>query len=217
MEELTKPGIEQYAERHTSPEPPHLAALAAETRQFSSEAQMLVGQIEGRFLKMLVAMLQPRRVLEIGTFTGYSSLSMAEALPEGGKIITLEVNPRHEAFARQHIEASPYGGRIEIRLGPALESLKGLSGPFDLVFIDADKGNYTNYYEATLPLLSGRGVIAVDNVLWSGTVLDETAADEDTRAIVAFNRHVREDRRVECVMLTVRDGVTLIRPLAIGH
>jgi predicted O-methyltransferase YrrM len=211
MEPIVPPPIEAYAEANSSPEPEHLQRVAEETRRLSGDAQMMVGQLEGRFLKMLVAMLRPQRVLEIGTFTGYSSLSMAEALPEGGRIITLEVDPRHEEIARRHIEASPYANRIEIRMGPALETLQALEGPFDFVFIDADKGNYRNYYEAVLPMLSEQGVVAVDNVLWSGQVLDPAAGDHDAPAIVEFNAHVRNDPRVECVILTVRDGVTLIR------
>lgn len=212
MPSLCLPGIEAYAELRSSPDPEHLLALAEETRTTTRAPQMMVGQLEGRFLKMLVHMLQPRHVLEVGTFTGYSSLSMAEALPPGGRITTLEVNGRHAAIARRHIAASPYADRVEVMLGPALDSIAGLPGPFDLVFVDADKTNYRNYYEAVLPKLAANGVIAVDNVLWTGRVLGpEGEQDEDTRALVAFNDFVVADPRVECVMLTVRDGVTLIR------
>jgi caffeoyl-CoA O-methyltransferase len=211
MPSLCLPGIEQYAEEHTSPEPDRLLHLAAETREASRAAQMMVGQLEGRFLKMLVHMTRARRVLEIGTFTGYSALSMAEALPADGQIVTLEINSKHEAIARRHIDMSPYARQIDVRMGPALDSLRELEGPFDLVFIDADKGNYLNYLEAVLPMLSPHGVIAADNVLWSGKVLDPADQEEDTKAIRAFNDAVRSDPRLECVMLTVRDGVTLIR------
>jgi caffeoyl-CoA O-methyltransferase len=176
---------------------------------------MMVGAIEGRFLETLVAISGARRVLEIGMFTGYSALSMAAALPPGGHLITCDINPAAEAVARRHIEASPYVDRIEIRMGPALETIGRLDGLFDLVFIDADKANYRNYYEAVLPRLAEGGLIAVDNVLWSGRVLDPSGPDEeddgDTRAIAEFNDFVRNDPRVVCVMLTVRDGVTLIR------
>ena len=212
MESIFLPGIEPYAEAHTSAEPEHLQRVAAATRAFSPDNHtMMVGRMEGRFLKMLVGMLRPTKVLEIGTFTGYSALSMAEALPEGGGIVTLDVSETNAALARQHIAASPYANRILVRLGPALETLRTLSGPFDLVFIDADKASYLKYYEAVLPKLSEHGVIAVDNVLWSGAVLDESDQSVDTVALRAFNDRIVNDRRVECVMLTVRDGLTLIR------
>lgn len=205
-------GIEPYAEAQTSPEPPHLAALNAETNELLGDrSQMLVGPLQGRLMSFLVGLLQPRLVLEIGTFTGYSALAMAESLPPGGRIITCEISDRHAAIARKHIAASPYGERIEVRMGPALETVQSLAGPFDFVFIDADKGNQVNYYEAVLPKLSERGAIAVDNVIWSGRVLDEGDDSEDTRAVRAFNDHVDADARVEQVMLTVRDGLTLIR------
>jgi predicted O-methyltransferase YrrM len=171
----------------------------------------MVGSIEGRFLEFLVFALRPRRVLEIGTFSGYSSLSMAAALPPGAKITTLELSERHAEVARRHIAMSPYADCIEVVLGPALDSLAGLPGPWDFVFIDADKGNYRNYYEAVLPNLADDGMIAVDNVLWSGRVVDHPDEGGDTGAIVAFNAAVRADQRVISVLCTVRDGVLLIR------
>jgi predicted O-methyltransferase YrrM len=210
MADIVDPRTEQYAEEHSSPEPPFLAALAEETRSATSAPGMMVGPLEGHFLAALVALGRPRLVLEIGTFTGYSALSMAEELPPDGRIITCDINPDHVEIARKHISRSPYADRIDIRLGPALETIETLDGPFDLVFIDADKTGYLAYYEATLPKLSDRGMIAVDNVLWSGRVLDETAPDEDTAALRAFNDHVARDERVRCVMLPIRDGVTLI-------
>lgn len=203
--------FERYAAAHTSPEPAYLRALADRTRETSRASQMLVGQIEGRLLAMLVAMIQPRLVLEIGTYTGYSALAMAEALPEGGRIITCEVNGRHAAIAEDAVAASPHAGKIEVRLGPALDTIATLPGPFDFVFIDADKENNRNYYEAVMPKLAAPGFIAVDNVLWSGRVLDSENDEADTRAQVEFNRHVADDPRVECVMLTIRDGLTLVR------
>lgn len=209
--DLVDPGIEAYATAHSSGEPPWFAALAAETRASTAAPQMMVGPLEGRFLKMLVALVQPRLVLEIGTFTGYSSLSMAEALPPGGRIVTCDISEDHAAIARRHIAGTPYADRIEVRVGPALDTIAGLDGPFDLVFVDADKTNYANYLDAVLPKLAPRGVIAVDNVLWSGRVLDPAADDENTAAIKAFNDRVASDERLECVMLTVRDGLTLIR------
>jgi predicted O-methyltransferase YrrM len=209
--EIVDPRVEQYAVEHTTPEPPWFAVLAEETRARTSAPTMMVGTLEGRLLGALVAMLRPQRVLEIGTFTGYSSLSMAEALPPGGRIVTCDISEQHLEIARRHIAASPYADRIEIRQGPALDTIDTLPGPFDLVFIDADKTSYQAYYEATLPKLSPEGVIAVDNVLWSGRPLDPTVTDPDTVAIREFNDRVLADDRVEVVMLTVRDGVSLIR------
>ena len=204
--------VEGYAAEHSSTEPEWLLALAKETEaEIGMLARMMVGRIEGRFLKMLVAAVQPRLVLEIGTFTGYSSLSMAEALPGGGRIVTCEINERHAEIARRHIAASPYAEHIEVRLGNAHDTVADLDGPFDLVFIDADKVSYDAYFEAVLPKLAPGGMIAVDNVLWSGNVINPDDTSDDTRAIRAFNDKVRNDPRVECVMLTVRDGVTLIR------
>ncbi len=203
--------IEAYAVAHTTPEADWLAALAAETRDVSEAHGMMVGILEGRFLEFLVFMTQARRVLEIGTFTGYSALSMAAALPPGGLVVTCDIDPDTIAVARRHAASSPFGDRIEFRLGPALDTVTTLDGPFDLVFIDADKESNLAYYEAVLPKLADRGVIVVDNVLWSGRVLDPTDETADTRAIGAFNDAVAADSRVVCVMLTVRDGVTLVR------
>jgi len=208
---LVGPEIEAYVERHSTPPPAHLRALAAETEQALDRPQMMVGPVEGRFLEMLVHASGAARVLEIGTFSGYSALSMAAGLPPDGTIVTCDVDPTSVEVARRAIEASPYAGRIEIRLGPALDTLAHLDGPFDLVFIDADKGNYVNYYEAVLPKLADRGLIVADNTLWSGRVVDPADTSEDTEAIRAFNAHVVADSRVICVQLTVRDGVTLVR------
>lgn len=208
---ILDPAIEAYAAEHTTPEDPLLADVAAETRGTQEAHRMMVGVLEGRFLETLVWLSGARRVLEIGTFTGYSALSMAAALPEDGRIVTCEVDPERGATARRHFDASPWADRIEIRVGPALESIAGLDGPFDFVFIDADKVNYRNYYEAVLPKLADHGLIAVDNVLWSGRVIDHSDQSEATVAMRAFNDFVRDDHRVTCVMTTVRDGVTLIR------
>jgi caffeoyl-CoA O-methyltransferase len=205
--------IERYAVEHTTPVEERMDALAEETRSTLPSPAMLSGAVEGRLLEMLVFATGARQVLEFGTYSGYSALSMARALPEEGRIFTLEVAEEHAEFARRHIAESPFADRIEVLLGPALESVERLDGPFDLVFIDADKENYGRYYEAALPKLSERGLIVVDNTLWSGAVLDPDAADasESTKALAAFNDMVVRDERVVCVMLTVRDGVTLIR------
>ena len=215
--EIADPRVEQYAAEHTTPEPPWFATLAEETRNATRAPTMMVGTLEGRLLTALVAMLRPRSVLEIGTFTGYSALSMAEALPPDGRIVTCDISEEHLAIARRHIAASPYAGVIEIRSGPALETIATLPGPFDLVFIDADKTSYSAYFEATLAKLAPDGVILVDNVLWSGRVLDPAITEPDTAAIKAFNDQVLADDRVEVVMLTVRDGVSAIRHRRAGR
>jgi caffeoyl-CoA O-methyltransferase len=202
--------IETYAAAHSTPLPPLLAELTSLTRdKLGERSRMLSGQMEGLLLQTLVASLGARRVLEIGTFTGFSALMMAEALPDDGELITCDLAPDAIAIARSFFGRSPHGKKIEVREGPALETIATLDGPFDLAFIDADKTNYINYYEAVLPLLSPSGVIAVDNVLWSGRVLDPKG--DDDKAIVAFNHHVAADARVSQVILTVRDGVMLIR------
>lgn len=203
--------IEQYIEAHTTRPERHLDALAQETRTSLDAPQMLTGAVEGRFLEMLVWAAAPRLVLELGTYSGYSALSMAPALPEGGRILTCEVDEDRAAVAQRHIDATPYAERIEIRRGPALATIEDLDGPFGLVFIDADKANYVNYYEAVVPKLAERGLIVADNTLWSGAVADPSDDGESVTAIRAFNDHVRADERVHCVMLSVRDGVTLIR------
>jgi caffeoyl-CoA O-methyltransferase len=209
--EFIDSAVEAYAEAHTTPAPPWLSALAEETRRDFTAHGMMVGPLEGRFLEMLVFCLRPQRVLEIGTFTGYSSVSMAAALPAGGRIVTCDVDSVSNAVARRVAAAAGVEDRIDFRLGPALETIAGLDGPFEFVFIDADKPNYVNYYEAVLPKLSDGGLIAADNTLWSGRVVDESADDDNTVAIRSFNDHVARDERVVCVQLTVRDGVTLIR------
>ncbi len=209
--DIADPRVEAYAVEHTTPEPAWFATLAEDTRASTTAPGMMVGTLEGRFLTALVAMKQPRSVLEIGTFTGYSALSMAEALPPGGHIITCDISEEHVEIARKHIGASPFADRIEIRVGPAIETVATLDGPFDMVFIDADKPSYLDYYEAVLPKLAPDGVIVADNVLWSGRLLDPEVDDENTRAIREFNEHVVADERVEVVILTVRDGVSLIR------
>ena len=169
---------------------------------------MLTGRLEGGFLRLMVRAFQARRIVEIGMYTGYSALSMAEALPDDGKLITCEVNPEAEAIARRYFRESPHRDKIEIRMGPALQTLEKLEGPFDFAFIDADKENYPSYYELCLERLRPGGAIAVDNVLWSGRVLDPQ--DEETRAIATLNERVSKDDRVDHVLLTIRDGVMLV-------
>jgi predicted O-methyltransferase YrrM len=204
-------GIDAYAEAHTTPPEPLLRELAEETKATLDSPQMLTGTVEGRFLQQLVFALQARRVLELGTYSGYSSLSMAAALPEGGHIDTCEVEPKHAEVAQRYIDRSPYADRITIHLGPALETIERLGGEWDFVFIDADKINYANYYEALLPRLKPTGLMALDNTLWSGRVLDDSDDTESTRAIRELNDSIAADDRVIAVQLSVRDGVTLVR------
>ena len=203
--DLVHPDIERYAEQHTSPPPPLLEELAEETRATLRVPQMLTGPVEGRFLQFLVWSLRARRVLELGTYSGYSSLSMAGGLPDGGEIHTCELDEEHAAVARRYIERAGLSDRITVHVGPALETVQRLDGPWDFVFIDADKEGYLDYYEAVLPKLSEHGLIAADNTLRGGRVLEG-----DT--VSAFNDRVLDDARVISVLLTVRDGVTLIRP-----
>jgi caffeoyl-CoA O-methyltransferase len=210
---IVNPDIEEYATAHSSAVSANLEHVATRTRAEHEDAQMMVGRLEGALLEMLVHAVRARLVLEIGTFTGYSAISMAAALEPGGRIITCEVDPEHAAHARQHIEASGFGDRIELHEGPALESIARLEGPFDFVFIDADKAGYSDYYEAVLPKLSAHGLIAADNTLRDGSVLEDAPASPDTRAIQSFNDRLVADPRVRCAQLTVRDGVTLIRRL----
>ena len=202
--------VEQYAEEHSSPPPELFARLAAETHEKSESPQMMVGRIEGNFLALLVRTLRARRVLELGTFTGYSSIAMARALPADGWLITCDVNEETTEIARRYAQEAGVVDRIDYRLGPALETVGGFDGEFDLVFIDADKVNYVNYYEATLPLLAANGLMVVDNTLWSGRVADPQEDDESVRAIRELNDHVRDDPRVDNVLLTVRDGMNLV-------
>jgi len=203
--------IERYAEEHTTPPPELFERLAAETHAKYDDPQMMVGPLEGAFLAFAVHLKQPRRVLEIGTFTGWSSIAMASALPPGGTIVSCDLNEETTAVARRYAEEAGVADRIDYRLGPALELMTQLDGPFDLVFIDAWKQDYVAYYEAVLPLLADDGVIFADNTLADGRVFESTDSSSYVAAIVRFNDHVRADPRVECVLLTIRDGVTLIR------
>jgi caffeoyl-CoA O-methyltransferase len=207
MESFINEAVEQFAHDHTKPESDLFRRLRDETYAEMSSPGMQVGRIEGRFLKMLVRLTGARRILEIGMFTGYSALMMAEGLPDDGHLITCDVDPKAEAIAQRYFNESPDGHKIEIRMGPALDTIKSLSEPLDMVFIDADKTNYSKYYEAVMPLVKPGGLIVADNVLWSGRVLDPKS--DDDHAIVAFDKLVQSDPRVENVCLTVRDGMML--------
>jgi predicted O-methyltransferase YrrM len=207
---IVDPPVEEYAEAHSSPNGELFERLAAETEQKSAAPQMMVGLLEGQFLGALVRSLRAKRVLELGTFTGYSSISMALALPADGRVITCDVNEETTEIARRYAQEAGVADRIEYRTGPALESIAQLDGEFDLIFIDADKPNYLNYYESTLPKLSATGLMILDNTLWSGRVADPNEDDDSTQAIRAVNDRIRDDPRVENVLLTVRDGMNLV-------
>ena len=208
---IIRPEIDAFAEAHTTPHERLLIELSEETEATLPWPEMLTGPVEGRLLEMLVFAGRAERVLEIGTYSGYSALSMARGLAPGGHIDTCEIDERHAAVARRYVAASPYADRITIHLGPALDTIARLDGPFDLIFVDADKTGYAAYYEAVLPKLAPRGLIVFDNMLQSGRVVDAPDEGESTRAIVELNEKLRNDPRVVCVLLTVRDGVTLVR------
>ncbi|HEV3368589.1 MAG TPA: O-methyltransferase [Acidimicrobiales bacterium] len=212
MADLIDPETLAYAEAHSTAPSAHLAAVYASTLEDFPAWGMMVGRQEGRFLELLVFATQATRVLEIGTFTGYSSIAMAAGLPEGGSIISLEVDPHHATVARGNIAAAGYESQISVIEGPALATLAQLQGPYDLVFIDADKEGYDAYFEAVLPKLAPHGLIAADNTLFHGGVLDSaTDRNESAAALRLFNDKLVDDPRVVCVLTTIRDGVTLIR------
>ncbi|MBN2615004.1 MAG: class I SAM-dependent methyltransferase [Bacteroidales bacterium] len=203
--------IDIYLENHTTDESQLLYELNRETHLKTFYPNMLSGKVQGKFLEMVVRMIQPRNILEIGTFTGYSALSMAQALPEDGMLTTLESNEEIVAFARRFFDQSPYKGKIRLLEGNAKELIPTLDERFDLVFIDADKEQYVDYYELVLPLVKRGGFILADNVLWGGkAVHTDKNPDKETVGIRLFNDHVAADPRVEQVMLSVRDGLLLM-------
>lgn len=214
MAELIDPSVVRYAEEHSTAMPDYLCAVEAETRRDFPAWGMMVGRQEGRFLELLVFATGAANVLEIGTFTGYSAIAMAAGLRPGGRITTCEVDPVHAATARRNIAASPFADRIEVIEGPALRTVDRLPGLFDLVFIDADKPAYDDYFEAVLPKLAERGIIVADNTLQGGDVLEGARRHEGGQAIARFNDKLATDPRVVCAFTTIRDGVTVIRPAA---
>ncbi|MFA6244345.1 MAG: class I SAM-dependent methyltransferase [Candidatus Hydrogenedentales bacterium] len=209
--EIVPEAIENYTAAHTSELPALFGALEEETRKSMQYHFMQVGKTEGSFLRMLVRLMGATRIIEVGTFTGYSALCMAEALPEDGQRITCDIDEAATDIAKRFWAQSPHGEKIELRLGPAMDTIAALEGPFDMAFIDADKDNYANYWEALLPKVRQGGLLVVDNVLWEGRVLNPVKRLDI--AIDAFNKKVASDPRVEALMLTVRDGVTLARKL----
>jgi caffeoyl-CoA O-methyltransferase len=209
MADLVRSDVEAYAAAHTTPLPAWLERVHDDAVRELPYPSMLSGPVVGRLLQTLVFALAPQLVVEVGTYAGYSALAMAAALPAGGRVVTLELDDAHADFAQRHIDASPFADRIEIVRGPALESLDRLDGPYDFVFIDADKGGYPDYYEAALAKLAPTGLIAVDNTLRDGAVL--APGSEGDRVIADLNDRWAADERVIATQLTVRDGVTLLR------
>jgi caffeoyl-CoA O-methyltransferase len=195
--------LEDYAAAMSTPASELFRRLDAETRETQSTPSMMVGPVQGEFLRILTAAVRPKLALEIGTFTGWSTIAIASGLPDGGRLLALDVNPETTAIARRYAEEAGVADRIEFFLGRALDTLGSIDGPFDLVFIDADKGGYVDYYEAVLPKLADDGLILADNTFYG--------LDDPDGPIARFNEHVRDDPRVEQVLVTIREGVTLIR------
>lgn len=211
--EFTPIEIQEYCEAHTSPESALLKSISRDTHANVLMPRMLSGHLQGRMLALISQMIRPARILEIGTYTGYSALCLAEGLAKTGMLITLDINEELEVRVRKSFEQSAYANQIDFRIGNALEIIPTLHESFDLVFIDADKINYSRYYDLVFDKVRPGGFILADNVLWSGKILAPNP-DKDTRAILAFNRKVAEDARVENVLLPVRDGVLVIRKIS---
>ena len=205
------PELDKYIAEHTTPEGDYLYKLFRATHVEILAPQMASGHVQGRFLKFLVKMINPKRILEIGTFTGYSALCMAEGLDADGKIYTFEVEDELEDFTRRWIEGSEYASKIVFTIGNALEIVPTLGEKFDMVFIDGNKREYIEYYEMAMKHLSPGGWILADNTLWDGHVIESERQDAQTNGVRAFNDFVRNDDRVEVVILPLRDGLTIVR------
>ena len=204
--------LEEYISTHSTPENDILASITRETHLHVLNPHMLSGHVQGRVLSMISHMLRPKHILELGTFTGYSALCLAEGLEEGGKLVTIEHNDELEEMIRRNFARSPLGEQIELRIGDCILEIEKLEGPFDLVFIDADKREYCAYLEALYPLVPVGGFILADNTLWDGHIVDPAYdKDKQTQGLRAFNDHVAADERFEQVILPLRDGLTIIR------
>jgi predicted O-methyltransferase YrrM len=204
--------LDDYVCQHTTEEDNLLKELNRQTHLKVLQPRMLSGHFQGRFLSMISNMIQPTSILEIGTYTGYSALCLAEGLKKGGKLTTIDKNPELEEFVRNFFKKSAYNENIEFVIADAMEYIPSINQSFDLVFIDADKGNYLNYYKLVIDMIPSGGYILADNVLWSGKVIDEKSMnDKDTKAIMEFNQFVMNDYRVENVLLPIRDGLFLMR------
>ncbi len=211
---MIDPKIETYIEDHTTPETEVLKDLNRQTHLRTFYPRMLSGHIQGKFLEMVCQMIQPKRVLEIGTFTSYSAIAMVQGMPDNALIFTIEVNEEMESFIQEFITKSGMDKKIRLLMGNALEIIPTLDDVFDLVFIDADKEQYVAYYKLAKEKLRPGGFIIADNVIWSGKVLEKSSkTDKETQSIVAFNEFVKNDPDVEQVMLSIRDGLLLIRKL----
>lgn len=206
-------GIHDYLVAHGTPPDEILAGLIAETEQLGGISLMQVAPEQGSFLTVFARVLGARRAIEVGTFTGYSALCIARGLPDDGLLVCCDVSEEWTAVGKPYWERAGVAERIDLRIAPALDTLRGLSAepPFDLAFIDADKPSYGDYYEELLRLIRPGGVILVDNVLWMGAVIDPEKQDESTVAIRAFNERVAKDPRVDCVMMSISDGLTMLR------
>lgn len=204
--------LESYAENHSQPEPPLLAELNRETHQKILQPRMLSGHLQGRVLSVLSKIIHPENILEIGTYTGYATLCLAEGLREHGTIDTLDNNEELFDFQRKYFDKSNWGAQIFQHLGNALEIIPNLSKKYDLVFIDADKENYANYFDLVVPMMNKGGIILSDNVLWSGKILEPVKPnDKSTISLLAYNEKINSDPRVETVLLPIRDGLTVSR------
>ncbi len=203
--------IDRYAHEHTTPEDAILAKLNRETHAKVLKPRMLSGHLQGRVLSLISHLLKPKRVLEIGTYTGYSTICMAEGMPEDGVLHTIDVNEELEDFAKNYFVESGQNSKIVQHIGNALDIIPALTDHWDLVFIDADKSNYLKYYEMVIEKMNPGGLILCDNVLWSGKIVDDKAQDKDTVALRALNDHIHADERVENVLLPIRDGVMAAR------
>ena len=210
--DFIKEKIQEYSEKHTSPENPLLQKINRETNANFLYPRMLSGHLQGRILAMISQMIKPKNVLEVGTYTGYSALCMAEGLMEDGKIITIDINEELEGKINAFFKESEYSNVIDFRIGDAAEIIPQLKMTFDLVFIDADKENYLNYYELCLEKMNSGGFLVADNVLWSGKVVEEAKSNDiETKSLIEFNAMVQNDVRVENVLLPVRDGLMIVR------
>lgn len=208
------PELEDYVARHSQDEPQLLAELNRETHQKILQPRMLSGHFQGRVLSMISKLVSPLHILEVGTYTGYATLCLAEGLKAGGTIDTLDNNEELFDFQRKYFDRSPYGNQIQQHLGNALDIIPMLDKTYDLVFIDADKENYLNYYELIVPKMRAGGIILSDNVLWSGKILGEVKPnDKSTNALLTYNERLKTDARVETVLLPIRDGLTVSRVL----
>lgn len=205
--------IDRYVEEHTTPPDALLQALDRETHLHFHMPQMLSGHVQGKFLEMIAHMVRPKHILEIGTFTGYSAICLARGLQPGGRLITIDIDPEIAATVRDFVSKSELADRIDFRLGSALDIIPKLYETFDMVFIDADKINYSAYFDLVIPKVRMGGFILADNVLWSGKVLDEER-DKETQALADYSDKLQNDPRVENVLLSVRDGIMLARKIS---